>query len=259
MATPPFVPLTESSFYHWRASTKTPNLYIRPALGAEKKWACQASISRQLFLSGEFELAGPYANLSHEDFGRTVERAWLRVRYEFPAVVLRRSTSSQWDDGTILLEVEIPGSDGEAREWVRRSLFVGTCGHGEGAVEEDLRQDVVREPVCVRLNARLDLQGKVSGAEFAVRVDHLNADGVGAYIVTGRFLKFLADAVGGREEEYDWEAGKGKLPRPWVDIMNREQKTHGKEFEENVKNLAILVTRSSVCIFPVDEKSVSLT
>ena len=251
---PPLVPLT---CYHWRASTKTPNLYIRPALGAEKKWACQASISRQLFLSGEFKLTGPYCSLSREDFVRAVEYAWLRVRYEFPAVVMGPS-DEQWDDGSILLEVKIPGSNEEAREWLRRSLFVGNCGQGMG-VEGELRQDVIRDPVCVRLNPRVDLQSKVSGAEFAFRVDHLNADGVGAYVVTGCFLKFLADAVGGREENHDWEVSKGKLPTPWVDMMNREQKTQGKEFEESVKNLDNLMTNSSVCSSPTDERVMSLT
>ncbi len=210
-----------------------------------------------MFLRGKLYLTNRYSTLSLEDFLRAAERAWLRLRYEFPAVMLGLS-SEQWDDGSILLELNVPGSDGEAREWMRRSFFLGTCEEGKSA-EEELRQAVTRDPICVRLNARVDQEGKVYGAEFAFRVDHLTADGVGAYIVSARFLKFLADAVGGREENFDWGASKAKIPTPWVSIMNTEQRIEGKEFEESVKDVTNLVTKMSVCKFPTNARMLSLT
>ena len=201
-----------------------------------------------MFLSGRFSLTGPYSALSVDAFGKAAERAWLRVRYEFPEVVLGPS-SEQGDDGSIFLQLKVPGSDREAREWMRRSLFLGICEEGK-SVEDEMRQIVIRDPVSVRLNARANQERKVSGADFAFRVDHMTADGVGAYIVTAYFLKFLANAIGGREETFDWEALKGRLPTPWVSMMNSDQRTGGKLFEEGVKNLTNLVTEANVCICP---------
>ena len=240
--------LIEPSLYHWRASTETPNLHLRRALGAEGKWARRATEVRQLFLNGEFTLTYPYSTLSLEEFGEAAGRAWIRVRCELPAVVLEPS-SEQGENEGISLKLKLLESDGEAREWMRRSLFLGTCEDGRSA-EEELRKALIRDPVCVRLNARVNQENKVSGAEFAFRVDHMTADGVGAYIVTGCFLEFLANAVGGREEVFDWEAVKGKLPTLWLDMMNLEQRTEGKEFEEGMENLTSLVMEATVCIFP---------
>lgn len=205
-----------------------------------------------MFLNGSFTLIDPYSALSLDTFGKAVERAWLRVRCEFPEVALGPS-SEQGEDGSILLELKIPVSERETREWMRRSLFLGTCVEGKSA-EEEMRQAVIRDPVCVRLNARVDQDSKVFGAEFAFRVDHLTADGVGAYIVTACFLKFLANAVGGREEAFDWEAWKETLPTPWVGMMNTHPRTEGKEFEEGVKKTTNLVMEASVCIsLPISE------
>ncbi|CAF9932534.1 MAG: trichothecene 15-O-acetyltransferase [Alectoria fallacina] len=243
MEPPALTPDIEPSLYHWRASTKKPNLYLRRALGAETIWARKASGPRQMFLNGSFTLIGPYSALSLDTFGKAAERAWLRVRSEFPEVALGPS-SEQGEDGSNLLELKIPMSERETREWMRRSLFLGTCVEGKTA-EEEMRQAVIRDPVCVRLNARVDQDSKVFGAEFAFRVDHLTADGVGAYIVTACFLNFLANAVGGREEAFDWEAWKETLPTPWVGMMNTNQRTEGKEFEEGVKKTTNLVMEAS--------------
>lgn len=199
-----------------------------------------------MFLSGSFTLTDPYSALSLEVFGKAAKHAWLRVRCEFPEVVLGPS-NELWDDGSILLELEIPGPDGEAEEWMRRSLYFGICEEGKSA-EEDKRQAVIRDPVCVRLNARVNQESKVAGAEFVFRIDHATADGVGAYIVVANFLKFLAHAIGGREETFDWAASNGKLPMPWVGMMNADQKTEGKEFEDGVKKLTSLVLDASVRI-----------
>ena len=210
-----------------------------------------------MFLNGSFTLIGPYSTLSLDTFGKAAERAWLRVRCEFPEVALEPS-SEQGEDGSILLELKIPVSERETRDWMRRSLFLGTCVEGKSA-EEEMRQAVIRDPVCVRLNARVDQDSKVFGAEFAFRVDHLTADGVGAYIVTACFLKFLANAVSGREETFDWEAWKETLPTPWVGMMNTHQRTEGKEFEEGVKKTTNLVMEASVCVFPTNKWGFGLT
>lgn len=257
MASPPRIPHIDPSLYNWHPSTKKSNLYLRRALGVETKWTRQALGPRQMFLSGRFSLARSYSDLTLIEFGRAAESAWLRLRFEFPEMLLGPS-SEQDEDGGLLLELSIPRSDGEAREWVERSLFLDICKDGK-SVEEEMRQAVVKDPVCVRLNARVDQESKVAEAEFAFRVDHMTADGVGAYILAACFFKFLAHAIGGREETFDWEALKSKLPTPWVGMMNSEQRTEGKEFEDGVKNLTNLVMEASVCISRTNERILSLT
>lgn len=37
------------------------------------------------------------------------------------------SSSEQGEDGSLWVELSIPGSDEEAREWAERSLFLDTC------------------------------------------------------------------------------------------------------------------------------------
>ena len=247
----------DPSLYKWHPSTKNPNLYLRRTLGAETKWARQALSPRQMFLSGRFSLTNPYCNLTLGNFGKAAERAWRRLRLEFPEVLLGPS-SEQGKDGSLFLELSIPRSDGEAKEWAERSLFLDTCEDGKNA-EEEMRQTVIKDPVCLRLNAKVSQQSKVAGAEFAFRVDHMTADGVGAYILAACFFRFLAHAVGGREETFDWEASKGRLRTPWVGMMNTEQRTEGKELEEGVKTLKDLVTEASVSIFPTNGRVFSLT
>lgn len=98
----------------------------------------------------------------------------------------------------------------------------------------------------MRLNARVDQESKEAGAESAFRVDHMTADGVGAYILVAHFLKFLAHAVGGREETFDWAALNWKIPMPWVGMMNADQRTEGNEFEDGVQDLTSLVMEANV-------------
>ena len=84
--------------------------------------------------------------------------------------VIMGSSSEQGKDGSLLVELSISGSDEEARDWAERSLFPDTCEDGK-SVEEEMRQAVIKDPVCVRLNARVDQKNNAVGAEFAFRVD----------------------------------------------------------------------------------------
>ena len=52
-----------------------------------------------------------------------------------------------------------------------------------------MRQAVIQDPVCVRLNARVY---QVARAELAFRLNYMTADGVGANILAVRFFRFLA-------------------------------------------------------------------
>ena len=190
-------------------------------------------------------------------FGRAAKHAWLRLRFEFPEVILGPS-KEQDENGNLLLELSIPRSDEEAREWVERSLFLDLCKEDQSA-EDEIRQAVVKDPVCVRLNARVDQESMVAEVDFAFRVDHMTADGVGAYILAAYFFKFLAHTLSAGEVTFDWEGLKRRLPTPWVGMMNSEQRTEGKQFEDGVKNLTNLVMGASVCILNIIRRVLSLT
>lgn len=50
------------------------------------------------------------------------------------------------------------------------------------------------------LNVMIDQETEGFGADFTFRVDQLSEDGFSAYIVIGRFLNFLIDAVRNTEQ-----------------------------------------------------------
>lgn len=76
-----------------------------------------------------------------------------------------------------MLKLSIPRSDRGAKAWAERSFFLDICEDGKSA-EEDMRQAVIQDQICVHLNARVH-ESKVVGAESAFRVDHRTVDGVG--------------------------------------------------------------------------------
>ena len=55
-----------------------------------------------------------------------------------------------------------------------------------------MRQAVIQDSVCVRLNARVYQESQVARAELAFRLNYMTADSVGAYILAVRFFRFLA-------------------------------------------------------------------
>jgi len=72
---------------------------------------------------------------------------------------------------------------------------------------------------------------------------------LGAYIIAGSFLRFLAEGLGGRhEEDLDWGDAAKHLPEPWVRMMNAYQQTAGKDFEANVAKNTALVLETIVCL-----------
>ena len=56
----------------------------------------------------------------------------------------------------------------------------------------------------------------VAEVEFAFRVDHMTADGVGAYILAAHVSKLLAHTLSSREMTFNWEALKRRFPTPCV-------------------------------------------
>ena len=243
-------PMIDPSHYAWYTDPSTPGLYRRCALGLETKWVHQSPQNRQLFLSGTFTFHSP---LSWPKFRKDVVRAWLRLRFEFPEVVLKFSGGYN-TDGSPIMECRIPLSETEAQEWVAKTLYLGDTGldsQTESSAEDQIRMESVEYPVCVRLNHTRRPNSHydpIVGADFCFRVDHQLADGMGVYILAGNFLKVFAQEVGrDNGEKIEWEKAVENIPEPWVLMMNAKQETGGDIFEERVTKNTELVLEAIVC------------
>ena len=249
--TPPItIPTIDPSHYAWYTDPSTPGLYRRCALGLETKWVHQSPQNRQLFLSGTFTF---HSLLSWPRFRKAVVGAWLRLRFEFPEVVLKFSGEFN-TDGSPIMECRIPMSETEAQEWVEKTLYLGDSGldsQTESSAESQIRMESVEDPVCVRLNhirGPNSHYGPVVGADFCFRVDHQLADGMGVYILAGNFLKIFGQEVGREnDEKIEWEKAVENIPEPWILMMNAKQETGGGSFEERVKKNTELVLEAIVC------------
>ena len=244
------IPTIDPSRYAWYTHPTIPGLYQRCALGLETKWVHQSPQNRQIFLSGMFTFRNP---MSSPKFRKAAVRAWLKLRFEFPEVVLRFSGEYN-ADGSAIMESKIPTSETEADEWVTKTLYLGDTNldvETQSSAESQIRMEVVDDPVCARLNYIGKLNSHyepVVGAEFCFRVDHQLADGMGVYILAGNFLKIFAKEVSrDKDEKIEWEKAVGNIPEPWVLIMNAKQKTEGKGFEERVTKNVELVLEATVC------------
>ena len=161
------------------------------------------------------------------------------------------------------MQCEIPQHGIVAEDWVKRTFFVGSDPLQQGdmaPVELDMREhEITVDPVSVLWHATYSrpenpetLMGRseetlpqLIGAKFCLRVDHGLADGMGAYIVAGKYLKLVAEELGGRADNgIEWAKAAGNMPKAWVEMLNEKQKTTGKEFEEGVEENTKLVMGS---------------
>ena len=227
----------------------TPGLYRRCALGLETRWTHRSPQNRQLFLSGTFTFHCP---MSSPKFRKAVARAWLRLRFEFPEVVLKFSGELN-ADGAPIMECKIPNSETEAEEWLAKTLYLGHIDldvQTKSSAESQIRMEVVEDPVCARLNyiSRPESHYEpIVGAELRFRVDHQLADGMGVYILAGNFLRIFAREMSTeKDDKIEWEKAVANIPEPWVLMMNAKQKIEGKGFEERVTRNAELVLEAIV-------------
>lgn len=184
------------------------------------------------------------------------------------------------DDGSAVIECKIPQDEREAEEWAERTLVFRTRPLGSekmvlvdaGAMlsaEEMMREEDASDAVCLYLHQAvsetIDLEETmnpdwVMGEGFSFRVGHQMADGMGAYILAGDFLKFFAEQLGGRsEKKFDWGTASNNVPEPWVRMMNANQQTCGEEFEDNVKKNTHLVLETIVRAVRLAESNPQLT
>lgn len=196
-------------------------------------------------------------------FFQAAEKAWFRLRFEHPEVV-QNHTGDFNADGSAIMQCEIPRHERVVKDWVKRTFLLGIEGPhagGVASVEVEMRgKEITTDPVSVLWHAtyskpeipgirrrRLNLENlpQFIGAAFCLKVDHGLADGIGAYVLAGKYLKLVGEELGGRAAEtMKWAKAVDNLPKAWVRMVNKEQKTGGEEFEKDVRALTELMTES---------------
>ena len=218
-------------------------------------------------------LYGALAFMNPVQISRFVEcakQAWLMLRWLHPEVCLEpylpgvHDTVGHGDDigGIRKMCCSIPSNLEEATEWADASLSFdfardpesGTSGNAikglRGRVA-DLRGERV-PPVVLRFAARLKDKGEqekmLGEIQYAFCVDHACTDGVGVYMVAGKYLALLAEQLSDSiSKELDWAKCVDNLPMPWIGVMNSEQRTDGAGFAKNVNLLQEKIDEYIVC------------
>ena len=126
-------------------------------------------------------------------------------------------------------KLEVTGNPANVRWHIESALLEAEVG-----LNRDTLGEVVPRPV---------------GATFCLRVDHGLADGIGTYILAGKYLELLAKQLASREDEnFPWMKATENIPKAWVEMLNEQQKTAGRAFEENVRMNTNLVLEWTVGI-----------
>ena len=195
---------------------------------------------------------------------------------------MQRASGTFDDDGGAIMQVEIPKDEGEAQKWLERTLkFLDGRGHSncggsengmDASVEEvefalrtaGLPHDIDPVNLCWRpvnpLSSTASAKEFVTSAAFSMRVDHVLADGMGAYMLLGKYLALLAEQIDIVEQEkgeldlvlrLNWEEATKRIPRAWVQMMDERQRIEGEVFEEGVRENTELVLEPMVGdVFP---------
>jgi len=210
-------------------------------------------VGRQLFLTGQITLSSK--SISQAAFLQAAEKAWVRTRFEYPEIV--QMPSGRFNpDGSAIMQCEVPEDDSVVRAWVRRTFHtsVGPSSEGEAMTiaESALRKQDLTDPVGIHWRAtNPQCEGGMLEpmcSTFSLRVDHALGDGMSVYLLLGKYLRLISEQLSGRgEEQIDWFEAKHRIPESWVEKLNEEQRTEGKDFEEAVKNNFNLVLESAVC------------
>lgn len=259
-----------STYSCWKQSSEDPSIWQRRTVGTESTWILKPKITRQIyvFCSLVLESAFPKSELSF-----AVEKAWIRLRLNVPEIVLRSYFEKKPETS---LQYQAPeSSEEEFQAWADKTLKVELCAKSldflelrtrfTGSSDDNLTgssDDNNSASLCVSGQTAADGNDSVQKCQIMLCVDHLVTDGIGARIIFGKYLTFLASALSGSLEqairEADWprtDPGAQLLP-PWTACMNKEQLLSGPEFEkqvaENEKNLARIVIfafRKEVCRF----------
>ena len=246
------IPRIDPTHYTWSPHPSVPFLYVRRALGAETKWAHIPTANRQLFVTGKITKLTESTSQAALFFA--ARKAWMRMRFEYPEVVQKHSGDFN-SDGSAIMQCEVPKDDADAEAWVQRTLHTCTDPVDETAAmtaaEEELRKQETTDPVSVRLHSINSPPergtSRATRSAFSMRVDHGLADGMGVYLLIGKYFQLLGEELGGREGgPLDWTKASDRIPKAWMELLDDEQKTKGQDFEESVRRNMDLIMDSVV-------------
>ena len=244
------IPNFDPTLYSWSAQSTAPNLYLRQGFGPETRWAHKAAIGRHLYVTGKITFQTDVVSL----ILFAAQKAWCRMRFEYPEVV--QIQSGKFDaSGNSIMQCELPQDEDALLAWSKRTLYFNLDQVDEkdmmNAAEEYLRRQTFTDSVGVCLHcSNIEPQRaarRLTEVAFSMRVDHGLADGIGAYILAGKYLKILGEELHSQSSDHrDWTSSKERIPKAWVQMLNPEQKTTGDEFEQNVRKTTELVLECPV-------------
>lgn len=230
------VDILASSSYKWEKLLDLPPAWQRKALSGEWMWIPRPKEQHEIFIWGSFTLGESFISGTLSSAARL---AWRHLRFEVPEIGVR---ANHGQDGKAYMRYIPPQSNEEVDQWVDRTMML-RFGHTQSSFEDlrvktlQMKRDLDFEQAFSCLQCRVE-PGRdefVESADFMLNFDHQITDGIGARILTGRFLSLLASALSKPDAmsiTIDWEKSANNLSLPWIGLMNKEQVLSGRDYED---------------------------
>lgn len=242
------------ALYKWSRSPSDTQTFQRRALSSENLWLHRPSCDRALYVFGSLRLddAKGFDELQY----RTT-LSWRRFRFLHPEIGLRGSPKEK------LLKYTIPADDDDVFGWAEQT---STCEAEYSRIKQENNPAAMIDTVeriwsslsespaadldqmaylCLFTEKPRGPDELVERMQFLMRFDHLCADGIGAQILAGEFLKIFAE-----KPDMAWRptlsASIKNLMPSWIEIMNTEQRMDGPEFEDAVQKQRVLMLEHMV-------------
>ena len=152
------------------------------------------------------------------------------------AVPLNQEEATAWAESTLILDFA------EEAEPVRSKNAIGLAREHVA----NPRKDHVY-PVSLRFSKVSRKDGMIGETQYVFCVDHTCTDGVGVYLIAGKYFALLADGLCNPvRKELEWVKCFNNLPVPWVAVMNQKQNTTGTDFERNTNAVQEKILQSTV-------------
>ncbi len=219
-------------------------------------WIPRPKELRELFVCSSLTLNSP---IPRETFNARVRQAWRLLRFKVPELGVSTTCG---EDGKLYMQYHTPKNQ-EVEEWIDRTHY---CQSGEYKRDFEIVRGTLlaikqgrNSNNALLLSRAIHEKGAelVKHSQIMICVDHQVADGIGARILSGKFLALLASSLGigpvAAKTEIKWEDSCHNLSQPWIRLMNADQILSGPKYEETaVKNRDVLLDQMVITLhFPV--------
>ncbi|KAL1740512.1 hypothetical protein HDZ31DRAFT_76835 [Schizophyllum fasciatum] len=212
----------------WSQSADDPKTYSRLAANVELFEYCVAYMNNGDFTMHACIQLSLEKDTSPADFLASARAAWQALRYDIPPLA---ATISRGPGTDITFTYRVP-THAEAAAWARDTVALHEGAHGDVL---EARAQVSARPNPAEgsgLGCFVHVVPTASAREYGlvVVVNHALFDGTGGKIVSGRFLRCLADALrgGGRVADIAWGDEVRNFLPAYEDIMADWEATDAK-------------------------------